>query len=296
MVDRYYGSYEALSIQSCESLSEKTISTESNVGVIHVTADMVHNLHCPKADKESSNHSIVLSLVNAPTPPVSEAGDVDLISHETINFDQTEDLLPNCKHQVMIIFEQGDINSALHFLNKSMDNPFECNTVATVLVEESIRNEFVDRVVEGMRPMALEAAAMLKFRSTLDMLETLNVETIRCNCEYPEISPVLVFDCQHGQLAVGTTGVICVRTFTEIAEIVDICVKESLLFSTSSLWNESIEDLYQLVVSLNCPTFYFNCCDVSLEPIVKALEVVAHLSQTPPERSVMLAPISYLNE
>ncbi|KAH8263404.1 hypothetical protein KR044_008717, partial [Drosophila immigrans] len=173
--------------------------------------------------------------------------------------------------QAMVIFEGGDINSALHFLAKSMENPFACNSVATVLVENSLRDEFVGRVQHLMQPMRLDAWDMAKFNRTLDIIEKLNIEAIHCNCKFPEISPLLVFNCQHGQLAHGTSGVICVRTFSTIAEIVDIFLRESLLFAACSLWNESIEDLYQLVVALNCPAFFFNCSDVNLQPVKEFL-------------------------
>ncbi|XP_060666857.1 uncharacterized protein LOC132798871 [Drosophila nasuta] len=325
MVDRYYGSYEAISIQSVDTVSQKTISTDSHTPNIHITRNMVHDLHCLRKNKDASTHSIISPLLNAPTPPVSEAGEVEMMSEETVNFEQTEDMMPNCKHQVMIIFEGGDINCALYFLIKSMENPFACNAVATVLVEKSLLNEFVSRVKLGMRPMLLNEPKVSKFRNTLDALEKFNIETIHCKCRYPEMSPVLVFDCQHGELGEGTTGVICVRTFTAISEIIDICMKESLLFATSSMWNESVEQLYQLVVALNCPTFFFNCSDVSLHPIRESLAakknsvcisdgfhyetlliqdemksiifpIGAHLYQSQPEKSVMIAPVSFLNE
>jgi len=43
--------------------------------------------------------------------------------------------------QLMIIFEDGDINSALHFLIESAHNPFAPNAVAMVLVEDTLKFE-----------------------------------------------------------------------------------------------------------------------------------------------------------
>ncbi|XP_034473336.1 uncharacterized protein LOC117780788 [Drosophila innubila] len=325
MVDRYYGSYEAISIQSQVTVSSKSTSSLSNQEPVHITHEMVENLYCPDDRYDPSMQSTLSALQSVPTPAVSEAGDIDfIISQETINYEDDE-VLVNCKHQMMIIYDGGDLNCALHFLTESLVNPFACNAVATVLVEERLREDFVQRVEAQMRPMKPAVSYHPKFRATLENLKKLNLETIKTKTDYPDISPILVFDCQHSQLGDGTTGVICLHTFRSALEAIEICGKDSRLYATTSIWNESIEDLYQLVVSLNCPTFFFNCSHVTLQPIAQSLAetkndacvvdgfhyetlqindemktivfpIGAHLAQISTESNVTVAPISYLNE
>lgn len=78
-----------------------------------VTYDMVHN-----PEGRSPDHSVI--------EMTSEAD-------RHIGHDVTS------SPQLMIIFEEGDINSALHFIIESVHNPFASNAVAMVLVEEKIR-------------------------------------------------------------------------------------------------------------------------------------------------------------
>lgn len=274
MVDRYYGSYEAISIKSYETVSSKSTTLDSNLDTVQITQEMVENPYCPDDYFDSSAHSTHSALPSVPTPAVSEAGDVDvIISQSTINYEE-ENARDNLKHQLMIVYDGGDINCALHFLTKSLVNPFACNSVATVLVEERLRDEFVQRVEAQMRPMSPGVTYHPKFRTTLENLEKLKLETIRAKTDYPDISPILVFDCQHSQLGDGTTGAICLHTFRSTLEVIEICGKDSRLYATTSVWNESIEDLYQLVVSLNCPTFFLiavmSSCNQSLNPWRKA--------------------------
>ncbi|KAL7739429.1 hypothetical protein ACLKA6_011296 [Drosophila palustris] len=325
MVDRYYGSYEAISIASFNTVSSKSISLPSNHDTVQITHDMVENLYCPE-DHSDSLQSAFSQFESIPTPAPSEDRDLDaLMSQATINAENQDESRARCKHQLMIVYGTGDINCALHFLGKSLVNPFACSAVATVLVEESLKEEFVQRIAAQMKPMNAMVTGLPKFRATLENLDKLHLETIRAETQYPDTSPILVFNCQHSQLGEGTTGVISVHTFRSTQEAIEICGQDSRLYATTSVWNESIEELYQLVAALDCSTFLFNCSHITLQPIDKSLAekkndacvtngfhyetlqindamktivfpVGAHLAQGSQEQRVMLAPISYLNE
>ncbi|KAH8412011.1 hypothetical protein KR222_006643, partial [Zaprionus bogoriensis] len=204
----------------------------------------------------------------------SEAGieDASETMFETVNLKTSEYSTMEGSPQLMIVYDGGDLHCAMYFLLASIKDPFANNSIGTVLVEERLRDEFVARLKDQLQPMDVEIISHPNYLHALRMLQELNAEIITAPWHRAPslVSPMIVVDCEHSQLGSGTTGMLCLRTFRSNPEIVEICMKhEKIPFVSVSIWNECIELLYQLVVSLKCNVFFFNCNNVSLSPIAE---------------------------
>ncbi|XP_064538153.1 uncharacterized protein LOC135428230 [Drosophila montana] len=327
-------SYDVVSIPSYESLPAKSESSHPSQDAVRVTNRMVFNLKC-NADGYGERPFLPFY---APTPPVSEAGDTDFpdsdpLSKDTLLFN-VSDIQANIEvfcPQLMIIFGQGDINCALYFIIDSLHRPFQSNAFVTLLVEESIRDELVERIRVQMRPLCERVATQSSYRASVKALHDLKLELIVAAKEQvppPLATPIVVCNGKHNQLGLGPgpTGVLCLHTFRTTNEAIEICRKDSVHFESVSIWNESVEGLYQLAVNIDCTNFFFNCCNVNLSPIIPShavnkidvhivdrfhyetlqvndkikiivFPIGAHLAQRSTEdRRISLAPIVFLNE
>ncbi|KAH8350779.1 hypothetical protein KR084_011695 [Drosophila pseudotakahashii] len=185
---------------------------------------------------------------------------------------QTADPAAISAPQLMIIFEEGDFNSALHFLLESVHNPFAPNAVAMVLVEEKIREEIVRRILPKLHPLSEFVAEHPNFLASLEKLESSNKEIIRADITEvapPLASPLFVCECTHDELGTYPTGIITFYTFRNNREAIDICQRETLPFASVSIWNETLGGCYDLVVALSSANYFLNCCNVDLSPISK---------------------------
>lgn len=174
--------------------------------------------------------------------------------------------------QLMIIFEEGDISSALHFIIESVHNPFASNAVAMVLVEEKIRGEIVERILSKLHPLSKFVAEHPSYLAALEKCHTSNFNIIRaCISEVapPMASPIFVCDCTHDKLGSYPTGVVTFHTFRNNQEAIAISQCESLAFASVSIWNETLTGCYDLVAALSSSYFFLNCANVDLSPILK---------------------------
>ncbi|XP_016963327.1 uncharacterized protein LOC108033498 [Drosophila biarmipes] len=175
---------------------------------------------------------------------------------------------PSSTPQLMIIFEDGDINSALHFLIESVHNPFAPNAVAMVLVEERMREDIINRILPRLHPLSEFVAEHPNYLASLEKCESYNHTEVAP----PLASPIFVCECNHDVLGNYPTGVITFYTFRNNREAIDICQRETLNFASVSIWNETLEGSYDLVVALNSSNFFLNCSNVNLSPISKHFE------------------------
>ncbi|XP_017081387.2 uncharacterized protein LOC108114786 [Drosophila eugracilis] len=226
-----------------------------------VTYDMVHDLQGNPLD-----------LKDAEVASVSEANAQESETTETVESAEAT-LAPS--PQLMIIFGEGDINSALHFLLESVHNPFAPNAVAMVLVEERVREEVVKKILPQLHPLAEFVAEHPNFQAAMEKLESSNLEVIKAETSEvapPLASPIFVCECTHDELGRYPTGVVTFHTFRCNIEAIDICHRETLPFASVSIWNESLHGCYELAVALDSPHFFMNCTNIDLTPIAKDLE------------------------
>ncbi|EDW77537.1 uncharacterized protein Dwil_GK24553 [Drosophila willistoni] len=165
----------------------------------------------------------------------------------------------------MIVFQDGDFNSALHYLLDSLHNPFEENAVASVLVQESLIKQFVDRLGSQLRELDPQVATHPNYLRSLQKLRELRAQIV-VNDEV-KASPVLAFDIPQSFLGNGPTGIITIHPFRTPIDSTKTCMEESVPIASVSIWNERVADCYDVIARLKIDTVMINCCNVDLQPI-----------------------------
>ncbi|XP_065364015.1 uncharacterized protein LOC135957238 [Calliphora vicina] len=171
------------------------------------------------------------------------------------------------KPSVLIVFANSDINAALYHLNKSLESPFNPTAIATVLVQEAIKDDFVSKLQQQLKTYPAEAVKNnVNFVKALATATKLNAKTIGVPKQEPnEYSPTLVCDFTHEQLGASTpSGIVTLHTYRTAKEAVALVNKESLKFNSVSIWHENHSYAYELIAALTSSAFFINCYQVSL--------------------------------
>ncbi|XP_067635139.1 uncharacterized protein [Eurosta solidaginis] len=178
-----------------------------------------------------------------------------------------------CLPAVLIVAEKGDINAAAYHLAQSMQNPFSSEVIVTVLVAESARAGFLQRLKPLLKTIPTEAAQNVERKNTLALIEKNNWETI----SVPELgshSPVIVCDVTHEHLGTGYSGIVTLHTFRTILESISLCGKESLKPINASIWTSNNASAYEIALNIACQHIFIDCYGISLEPLQKLMSTV----------------------
>ncbi|KAH8415362.1 hypothetical protein KR222_005114, partial [Zaprionus bogoriensis] len=175
---------------------------------------------------------------------------------------------------LMIVFEDGDLNSALHHLVNSLHDPFAPKAVATLFIQESVRDVFLSRVVERLEPLDPQLANHSIYVRTLAKLKELKADTVVGDPKTvpANATPILVSDLSHIFVGDGPTGIITMHTFRTPKEATTIKLNETLTYSSVSIWNEKLAGAYEVCALFKNDTFMINCFDVDLSPIKDSFE------------------------
>ncbi|XP_017034957.1 uncharacterized protein [Drosophila kikkawai] len=173
--------------------------------------------------------------------------------------------------QLMIVFADGDLHSARQQLLQSLQNPFAGESVATLLLQESVADQFVGLVAEDLRPLANDVAKHPSYVKTLAKIDQLKAKVVRGkNLKAGEESPLLVYDCVHSYLGDGTTtitGVVTLHIFRTAKEAGELAKRDPLPYGQVSLWNEKLASAYELIPRLPGNVVALNCFNPDLSPI-----------------------------
>ncbi|KAH8319215.1 hypothetical protein KR074_002400, partial [Drosophila pseudoananassae] len=173
--------------------------------------------------------------------------------------------------QFMIVFDAGDLNSARQQLLPSLQDPFAVGGVATVLLQESIAEQFVGLVAHDLRPLSEAVVKNPRRVKTVAHINKLKLKVVKGTHLKPEESPLLVYDTVHSYLGDGgATGVITVHVFRTAKEAVELAKRDALAFGQASIWNEKLACAYELVLRLPTDVFALNCFNPDLAPIKEA--------------------------
>ncbi|XP_032593826.1 uncharacterized protein LOC6564824 isoform X2 [Drosophila grimshawi] len=176
---------------------------------------------------------------------------------------------------LMMIFDGGDLNSAMHHLLASLRNPFAPNAVATLLIQENVRGPFLEQLVEQMTQVDPSVHQHPNYLRTLRKLQQFSAETIVANPHRvpSNATPILVSDLTHNFLGEdGPTGVITMHTFRTPKEATQVNLKETLAYGSVSIWNEKTASAYEMCQLLKNNIFMINCYNVDLGPIKAAFD------------------------
>ncbi|XP_020798526.1 uncharacterized protein LOC110176494 [Drosophila serrata] len=252
-----------------------------------ISREMVHILPCERDDRITMPDVIDDSLpfhVNTE----SETGGGDEATQESkcepetvVEEPDSEDSVKGDKKYawnapcIMIIFKESDLNSALHYLIESLQDPFALDAVSVLLVQESLVDELIGRVVSLMKPLDSRVANHPCYKHTLQKLVELKAEVVVGPAEkvLPDATPMLVRDLPHRYLGQGPTGIITMHVFRTPYDATRVYRKEyPMPFASASIWSERISGLYEVMGLMDIVTFQINCFNVSMEPIKKAFE------------------------
>lgn len=170
----------------------------------------------------------------------------------------------------MIVFEGGDLNSARHHLLASLHDPFGKNAVATVLIQESVRDEFNELLVENMHPLDPQVYQHPNYLRSRQKLLQFKAETIVGDPEVvpDHATPVIVCDISHTFFGDEPTGIVTMHTFRTPKDATQVNQKETIKYGAVSIWNEKVASAYEICALLKNEIFMLNCFNVDLTPIL----------------------------
>ncbi|XP_017150915.1 uncharacterized protein LOC108161205 [Drosophila miranda] len=256
--------YFAQSIDSFKETSLPSEPTEPDE-LIKITYDMVFNLKCDTSAEDGEHAQEMDSLGE-----IAKWTTRSTITEKQEIQKKSKEKLGHSPH-LMIIFEDGDWNSAMHFLIESIRNPFKSNAVSTVFVEQHIRADILEHLRPELQPLQKEAPLTVhpSYLSSLKVVNEMQMEFVaKVDVIDPSgNTPVLLTDCNANELGVYSDGVIMLHTFKKSENIIDICARDPTPFGSVSIWNEGMDRAFDIVAAINSPHFYFNCTNVDLSPI-----------------------------
>ncbi|SPP84223.1 uncharacterized protein LOC117586042 [Drosophila guanche] len=235
--------------------------------------ETIHNLDCNR-DLSVSLPQAIVKMEDAaggdgPKAPTAGTRLFQSIGAEEASSEPEEVKYKWSSPRLMILCEDGDINCAMHYLMESLHDPFAPNAVATLLLQESMLEEFVNRLEDRLQELRPEIANHPVYLTTLSRVEQLKAETIVSSSKTVprNASPMMIFDFSHNYFGDGPTGVITLHTFRTIKDALQLQAREPLAFTSVSIWNEKLGAAYELVARLNFEIFLLNCFYVNLDPI-----------------------------
>ncbi|XP_061393722.1 uncharacterized protein LOC133329245 [Musca vetustissima] len=194
-----------------------------------------------------------------------------LITEETfkqLNYDMEKSNIAsatsdgNRQPTVMIIFENSDINAALHHLTTSLQNPLCAKAMASVLVQESIRADFEQKLQAQLKAYAKDDAVTKcdQLKKALETITKINAKVITVVG-----GPTVVCDFTHEHFGGSQVAGICtLHTFRTAKEAISLVGKETLTFQNVSIWHENHAYAYELVAALKSQNFFINCYNMPL--------------------------------
>ncbi|XP_064547245.1 uncharacterized protein LOC135434569 [Drosophila montana] len=223
-----------------------------------ITYGMVHKLESVQERK-----------VTLPTPEDDGAAGDPKSTPSKLEDQQPQVLYKSNSPCLMMVFDDGDLNSAMHHLETSLHDPFAEHAVATLLIQESVRDSFLERVAERLQPLDPQISNHPNYVRSLAKLQKLNPEIIVGNPKRvpPDATPMLVSDIFHNFLGDGPTGIITVHTFRTPKDATQVNQKETLAYGSVSIWNEKLASPYEVCALLKNEIFMINCYNIDLAPI-----------------------------
>ncbi|XP_069966589.1 uncharacterized protein [Bactrocera oleae] len=174
-----------------------------------------------------------------------------------------------CTPTVLIVGDRADLNAAAYHLAQSLQSPLAAEAIITVLVAESIRKSFLERLQSQLKAIPAEAAQDVERNRVLALINKNSWDTISVN-ELGANSPVIVCDVTHEHLGTGYNGIATLHTFRTVQEAISLCGKETLKAVNASIWTSNHASAYEIALKISCENVFIDCHQISLEPLHKA--------------------------
>ncbi|XP_060665785.1 uncharacterized protein LOC132798079 [Drosophila nasuta] len=179
--------------------------------------------------------------------------------------------------QVIILFESGHINQVVDAVVNDLKHPIGYGLIASILVQEPLRQPLVRRLKARMELMDERIANHPNFQHTLKMIERMNCKSVfieefdvtdkqKLYGRMKERSPLVILDFPQIYFGERPSAIITLNTFRNLNEAIQLCLREGLNFDTVSVWTAKLTEGYDLVSALAMfPNFKFNCINVPFQ-------------------------------
>ncbi|KAH8387339.1 hypothetical protein KR093_006462, partial [Drosophila rubida] len=176
--------------------------------------------------------------------------------------------------QVIILFESGNINQVVDAVVNDLKHPIGNGLIASILVQEPLRQSLVRRLRARMELMDERIATHPNFLHTLKMIDRMNCKTVyieefdatdkqKLYGRMKPRSPIVVLDFPQIYFGDQPSAIITINTFRNLHEAVRLCLREGLNFDTVSVWTDKLTEGYDILSGLVMfPNFKFNCINV----------------------------------
>ncbi|XP_002133277.1 uncharacterized protein [Drosophila pseudoobscura] len=194
--------------------------------------------------------------------------------------------------QLIILFSTGDVSQVTKAIVKDMMHPIGSGLVASVLVEESIREEVIQKIGANLKPMDERLHQHPNYLRSLKLIDRMNCSTIHIEeyedgdteKRYSHIkpgSPVVVLDFPQHYFGDKPTAVITMSTFRNFNEVVKLYKREGLSFDSVSVWSLKLAQCFELVTRLPEPLHWtFNSMNVPVDFLIKTPQSNGSVSVT----------------
>lgn len=131
--------------------------------------------------------------------------------------------------------------------------------MATVLIQESIRSDFEQKLQAQLKPYANNEMKNEQFIKAQETIKKINAKVITVAG-----GPTLVCDFTHEHFGNQVAGVCTLHTFRTAKEAIALVAKETLTFPNVSIWHENHAYAYELIAALKSQNFFINCFNMPL--------------------------------
>ncbi|XP_043644832.1 uncharacterized protein LOC122614336 [Drosophila teissieri] len=179
--------------------------------------------------------------------------------------------------RMMVLFASGDMDQVIDAIVADMVHPIGSGLVASVLVEESIRDEMIRKVRANLKPMNERIQRHPNYLRTEKLIERMNCSTIHIE-EFEESdtkrrygrrmkgSPLIVLDFPQYYFGDKPTAVMTLSTFRNMSEVVKLHRREGLNFDCISVWSSKLAQCFDLLTRLpKVDHWTFNCTNESIK-------------------------------
>ncbi|XP_016990457.1 uncharacterized protein LOC108052562 [Drosophila rhopaloa] len=178
--------------------------------------------------------------------------------------------------RIMIVFSSGDLDTITDIITSNMVHPIGSGLVASVLVEESIRDEMIRKIRANLKPMDERIQRHPNYLKSVKFIDRMKCSTIHIE-EFEETdmkkrygvrmkgSPIIVLDFPQYFFGDKPSAVITLSTFRNLSEVVKLYNREGLNFDSVSVWSAKLAQCFDLVTRLpQASQWTFNCINESI--------------------------------
>ncbi|XP_017054033.1 uncharacterized protein LOC108096709 [Drosophila ficusphila] len=179
--------------------------------------------------------------------------------------------------RIMILFASGDLDEVTKIIVEDMHHPIGSGLVASVLVEESIRDELIKNIRKNLKPMDKRIQRHPNYLKSVKLIDRLNCSTIHIEkFEESDVkkryghrkkgSPIIVLDFPQYFFGDKPSAVMTLSTFRNLNEVVKLYKREGLHFDSVSVWTAKLAQGFDLVTRIpQAEQWFFNCVNENLK-------------------------------